>query len=137
MKPSQQEQTLYQRFDMIEKNIQHVVQQIDFITDKVSSFQNALALFSEVESSKDTQKESLVEITDGIFIPVHIAQIQKVVVTVGSEVAVQKTPKETIAVLHDQISVLEKYKHSFEEQLQSLEKELDAVQSQIQQVKHV
>ncbi len=128
-------QTLHNRFDMIQKQIEFLVSQLDFIEEKTQSFQNAIHILSEITSQNESQ--TFVEIADGIYIPAKIGEISSCVLTVGAQVAVSKTKTETVGVLEKQIQELQSYKIQFEKQLEKLEKDLDETQQKITEVHHV
>ena len=120
-------------FEHLEKLISTVSDRIDVFSDQIDKCAAAMVVLSQA----NTQDEQMIQIIDGIFIPVKITDTSKCVISVGSNAAVEKSAKDTITLLEEQQTVAAEYKQKLIDQLTELSKRVDEVQSDISRLEHV
>ena len=126
-------QDRYMEFQVLEQQLRQLqadLQNVDMQLLEVKSMQNAV---SEIEKIKPGS-EALVPIANGMFVKGSIAENKTILVNVGSNVVVDKTVSETIALLEKQIQEMSSVRQQFLHEMEKLGSKMQAVEQDMQKL---
>ena len=122
----------YMEFQLLNQQIQQSQQQFQMITQQVvelKNLNNNLSQLSKVESGSEMYNNLGV----GVHVKSTIKDFKNLLVNVGSGVFVQKSPKQTIEILDKQITELEKFTKTAEENMQKTMSRAEELKQEIAQ----
>jgi|TARA_B100000745_G_scaffold115472_1_gene74505 prefoldin alpha subunit len=105
MSEEQQAQQLMQQLQMLENNFTQLAQQENTIVNIIREANSAIQSISETKTK--TESDSLVPIGMGVYIKSKIQSKDKVIIDVGSGVAVEKDQNSAINWLESRLKELE------------------------------
>jgi prefoldin alpha subunit len=123
-------QKQYMQFQMLQQQIEHISQQAELLSEQNAELDISKEAISSL-TKMETDNEVLASIADGIFIKTKLSDNQKLIVNVGSEVTVEKSVPEVIALLEKQQTKIRKNQvaadsmlHEFSEQAMKIYQDL-------------
>lgn len=125
----EQEQELFFKFSIFEKQIQEFQEQIRAVEKGIIELDSINFGLDELVNSKD--KEIFASVGKGIFIKGKITS-KKLNVDIGNGNFVKKSIPETKELIEEQIKKLEQIKKELEDNLEEVGKELTAMMEEIQ-----
>ena len=105
MSEEQQAQQLMQQLQMLENNFTQLAQQENTIVNIIREANSAIQSISETKTK--TESDSLVPIGMGVYIKSKIQSKEKIIIDVGSGVAVEKDQNSAINWLESRLKELE------------------------------
>jgi prefoldin alpha subunit len=117
-------QMMAQQHNQIQKQMQLIQQQIE----ELNSTKEALDEISKAGIGK----EFLVPVSSGVFVKGQIKDTQKIIVNVGSNVAVDKTIPEAKSMVDEQLTEIEQFKRELLSNKLRLESTIEHFQKDLQ-----
>ena len=124
------EQEYFMKVNMLGQEAQKIEEQIQIIDQQTAELMAVKASIKELSNAKG-KSEVLANLGKGIFVKADVNEKQ-LLVNVGKDIIVKKTPKETIAIIDDQIGKMNAGKEQFIERIQSLQEEMQNVLLEVQ-----
>ncbi len=134
MVEKEKERMLQERY----MELQMIVSQIKQIQQHIEKMEAQLAELKSVgealDDLKDVKKgtEILVPVSNGIFVKADIKESDRLIINVGSNVAVEKSNTETKEMIGAQVVEIEKYKDHLTMQLQEFERNAVEIEKELQ-----
>lgn len=98
---SDQLQQKYQQFQLFQQQIEQISQHLELLHQQQGELENSIEALQVLEKTPKN-RELLAPIADGIFFQAELKDTQKLVVNVGSNVAVEKTIPQVVELLEQQ-----------------------------------
>ena len=130
MSEEQQAQQLMQQLQMLENNFTQLAQQENNIVNIIREANSAIQSISETKTK--TESDSLVPIGMGVYIKSKIQSKDKVIIDVGSGVAVEKDQNSAINWLESRLKELEIALQDTNKQRQQIAANLEQGKQQMQ-----
>lgn len=108
----------YMELQMIEQQIKQIQKQLGVIEDQIDELRMTKQSIEELENVK-LDSETLVPIASGIFVKGVLKENNKFVVNVGGNTAVNKSKKEVIEMIDNQIADVLKIQNELIKNLQN------------------
>lgn len=100
-------QQKYMQFQMYQQQIEQISEQLELLTQRLSELevsQDALKNLGEIEKGN----EILANIAPGVFVKAELKDNSKAIVSVGGDIAVEKSPQQIVEMLEEQKQELQK-----------------------------
>ena len=100
-------QQKYLQFQMYQQQIEQISEQLELLTQRLSELevsQDALKEFSEIKQGN----EILANIAPGVFVKAELKDNSRAIVSVGADIAVEKSPQQIVEMLEEQKNELQK-----------------------------
>ncbi len=91
----------YMEFQMIQQHMQQITEHIEQMNQQALELEISANAIKELEKT-DIHTEFLAPLANGIFVKGELKENAKLIINVGSDVTVERTPAEVIALLHHQ-----------------------------------
>lgn len=117
-------------FQLLSQQIQQGQQQLNLISqqlNEIRALSGNIAGISDVRQNCDMYHNLGV----GVYIKSKLEAVKKLLINVGSNVCVQKSPEETIKIISRQIEELENFLQNMERQLQNIAERAEALREEI------
>lgn len=125
-------QVKYIQAQAMDQQMQQIHQQIEHSDLRIQELRQVIMGIEEfklVDIKKD--KEVMVPISNGIFFKAELKDNQKFIVNVGSEVMVEKTVDQTIAILKEQETELLDYQQHLVMQFQKIAEKMEMLDREL------
>jgi len=112
-------QELYMEFQMIDKRIKQLQQQLELLTSQLIELNVTSSMlddFKKIESGKSI----FVPLSSGIFAKASITDTSEVLVNVGANIAVKKDIPSTKKIIQNQIEEMKKVQHQMVDDLEKM-----------------
>ena len=129
-KHHQHHQQLYLEFQANHEKLQHLHAQHETLENHLQELQVVTASLEELQKLTN-QQEVLVPISNSIFSRATMNPAQRVIVGVGSNILVEKSPEEAARNIHEQISELSSILKRLEQEMLSTTSHLQSLQEEI------
>ena len=97
----------YLEFQTVQEQLQQLTEHVQQMNQQAAELEISINAIKELEKTP-LQNEFLAPIANGIFVKGELKENSKLIINVGSNVTVERTPSEVIELLHKQrIEVLE------------------------------
>lgn len=97
----------YMEFQTIQQQLQQLTEHVEQMNQQAAELEISINAIKEVEKTT-LNNEFLAPIANGIFVKGELKENSKLIINVGSNVTVERTPQEVIELLHKQrIEVVE------------------------------
>ncbi len=97
----QKMQENYLRFQMLQQQLEQISQHLEMLSQQNAELTNSIQALQELEHTEKGQ-EVLAPIANGVFLKTELKDKQKLIVNMGSDVAVEKSLPEVIKLLEEQ-----------------------------------
>ncbi len=101
MTPNDQLQQKYQHFQLFQQQIEQLTPQVELLHQQQAELDLSLDALQELQKT-GVPRELLAPLANGIFLRGELKDNQKLIVNVGSDVAVEKTVPQVIELLQQQ-----------------------------------
>jgi len=115
------QQEIIMQLSMLQQQAEKIEEQIKMINQQILEIEALREALDKLETSKD--KEILASMGKGVFIKAEVKS-KDVLVNVGNNIIVKKTPEETKQIISHQIGQLAEFKQQFMIQLQDTQMQL-------------
>ena len=123
----QKKKELYVELKTLDENIKELHVQIEKIEEQISELKTNKAILEKFTELKEG-KEIRVPLVSGIYIKAELKDTKKVMVNVGADVTVEKTPEEVSEILANQINELIEYRKNLVMQIKSMIQRAEEIQ---------
>ncbi len=97
----------YLEFQTIQQQLQQLTEHVEQMNQQAAELEISINAIKEVEKTP-LKNEFLAPLANGIFVKGELKENSKLIINVGSNVTVERTPQEVIELLHKQrIEVVE------------------------------
>ena len=120
-------QELYLELKQLDEEIKKLNTHLETVDEQVSELNSnkiILNKFSELKSGDELR----VPLSSGVYIKAELKDNKKLLVNVGSNVAVEKTPREVIEILDGQLTELISYRENLVLQMKQLIAKIEEIQ---------
>ncbi len=120
-------QELYLELKQLDEEIKKLNTHLETVDEQVSELNSnkiILNKFSELKSGDELR----VPLSSGVYIKAELKDNKKLLVNVGSNVAVEKTPHEIIEILDGQLTELISYRENLVLQMKQLIAKIEEIQ---------
>lgn len=101
-------QEKYLEFQLVQQQLQQLTEHVEQMNQQSAELEISINAIQEIEKTP-LNNEFLAPLANGIFVKGELKDNSTLIVNVGSNVTVEKTPQEVIKLLHTQrIEVVEK-----------------------------
>ena len=107
----------YIEFQMLSQQMQQMQQQASVLSHQANELKALSKNLSEI-SQTDENSEMFTNLGIGVHIKSTVKDIKKLLVNVGANTFVQKTPEETVKLVDKQAEELEKFLENMQQQLE-------------------
>ncbi len=118
------------RYQMLENQIKALNQRRELLLSKILEMESTLNSIQEIKKSKGD--EILLPIGSNVHVPGSLKKIQKMIVELGSNIAIETTPEKTKEILDKRKIILEDGLKTVEQQLMMISQELMRLEPEIQ-----
>lgn len=125
---------LYYQMEHYQKQIKQVRKQLENLNKKESEVNHIKESLNDLAESK--QKEILVPINNGIFFKANIEDKQKLLVNVGSDIVVEKSIPDTIAMMDAQLQEILKYQTQMEAEYSELVTKTNMIETEFKKLEN-
>ena len=98
----------YVEFQVLNQQIQQSQQQLQLMTQQVQELKALSQNVVEISKAK-ANSEMYTNLGVGVHLKSKVEDIKKLLVNVGAGILVQKTPEETLTIVNQQITELDKF----------------------------
>jgi prefoldin alpha subunit len=120
------EQEKYMRFKVIESHMQETIAQMEFFEEQAGQLNDAVNSLKKLPELK-VGTPIYVQFAHGVRIKARIEATDHVMVHVGSDVTVHKTPDEAVNLISEQLAAVQQFGQRLEEKLQKLSQMADEI----------
>lgn len=126
---------LEQKYSELQYMQQHLQQLNKQMQELEQKSQEIIAIKTAIEDLKSQKKDTelLVPISNGIFIKAKAVDMKNLLVNVGADVVVKKTPEDTKELLDTQSKEIDKYKKNIYEQMVMISEQIRLVEQDLSQ----
>jgi prefoldin alpha subunit len=110
------------------KKVNNHVENIDEQLSELQSNKQVLSKFIELKSGDDLR----VPLVSGVYFKAELKDTKQVMVNVGANVTVEKSPLEVIEILEGQISELTEYRANLVGQMKQLIERIEKIQKEVE-----
>ncbi|MEM2131238.1 MAG: prefoldin subunit alpha [Candidatus Woesearchaeota archaeon] len=131
-KQEEEKKAKYYKLRELNDNIKEIHEHIEKMEEQITELKaNKVILkkFSELKPGKEIR----VPIASGIYIIAELKDTSKVMVNVGSDVAVEKKPEQVIEILEKQVNELIEYRANLVENIKSMIENAEKLQSELKE----
>ncbi|MEM2139010.1 MAG: prefoldin subunit alpha [Candidatus Woesearchaeota archaeon] len=131
-KQEEEKKAKYYKLRELNENIKELHEHIEKMEEQITELKaNKVILkkFSELKPGKEIR----VPIASGIYIIAELKDTSKVMVNVGSDVAVEKKPEQVIEILEKQVNELIEYRANLVENIKSMIENAEKLQSELKE----
>ena len=121
-------QRQYYELKSIDDHIKKLDHELGAVDSKISELEAIKGFVREVSSKSGS--ETLIPITDGIFVKAKLLEQGEFVVNVGSGVCVPKSTTETLSLLDQQSDELLKYRDQIVSKMETLDKMAQGIEAE-------
>ncbi len=94
-------QQKYMQFQMIQQQLEELNKAMESIQEQKGELEISINAVKEIENTP-AHTDFLAPLANGVFVKGKISETQKLVVNVGSDVTVERTPSEVVVLLEKQ-----------------------------------
>lgn len=94
-------QEKFMEFQMLQKHIEHIQEQVTVLQQQLLELDISAKAIEEIGTAKEGN-EILAPVANGIFVKTRVENVEQMVVNVGSNVMVERTPTEVVGLLKEQ-----------------------------------
>ncbi|MEM4397686.1 MAG: prefoldin subunit alpha [Candidatus Woesearchaeota archaeon] len=131
-KQEEEKKAKYYKLRELNENIKEIHEHIEKMEEQITELKaNKVILkkFTELKPGKEIR----VPLANGIYIIAELKDTSKVMVNVGSDVAVEKKPDEVIEILETQVNELIEYRANLVEKIKSMIENAEKLQSELKE----
>ncbi len=122
----------YMEFQMLQKQVEQLNEHIETMNQQDTELDISINAVQELaETKKDT--EILAPIANGIFVKSKLIDNQKLIVNVGADTTVERTPAEVVALLQQQKTELASNMMEAQQVLQEMTSHLMNIYQQVEE----
>ncbi len=132
---SEKLQEKYFEMQMLEQQINHIKKQIEQFDAHVAELQGSVETLNDLKEA-GKGNEMLVPVAGGIFMKASIADADKLVVNVGSQVAVEKSVEDTQKIVSTQIGEMMQYREQLIENMRKLVEHYGRIEQELEKLVH-
>lgn len=118
---------------MLEMSLEGMMKNRDLVATKMGEIEATLASINELTKSDGELKFHL---GDGVFFPAKSSQEKKVIVSIGAEIALEKTPEEARKILESRRNEASKAMMDAQREIEGLTKRIEALIPEIEAHQH-
>lgn len=118
---------------MLEMSLQGMMKNQDLLMTKINEIESTLAGIEELSRAGGELK---FHIGDGVFFPAKVSENKKIIVSVGAEVALEKTPEEARKILEGRRVETNKALVDAQKEIERLTKGIEALIPEIEAHQH-
>src|SRR3989344_2380159 len=108
MSQKEEAQEKYMEFRLVQQQLQQLTGHVEQINQQAAELEISINAIKELEKTP-LQTEFLAPLANGIFVKGELKNNSNLIVNVGSNVTLERTPKEVIELLHKQrVEVVER-----------------------------
>lgn len=108
MSQKEEAQEKYMEFQMVQQQLQQLTEHVEQMNQQAAELEMSINAVKELEKTP-LHNEFLAPLANGIFVKGELKNNSNLIVNVGSNVTVERTPQEVIKLLHQQrIEVVER-----------------------------
>jgi len=108
MSQKEEAQEKYMEFQMVQQQLQQLTEHVEQMNQQAAELEMSINAVKELEKTP-LHNEFLAPLANGIFVYGELKNNSNLIVNVGSNVTVERTPQEVIKLLHQQrIEVVER-----------------------------
>jgi prefoldin alpha subunit len=120
----------YMALEMLANNMKQFEKQIHAVSERLTMIRDVNQSLDELAASK-AGAESLVPLSEGIFVKSSIKDVSTLIVNVGSGVCVEKTPEQTKELLNARISELSNHRSQLMAELEMQAMEAQQLETEL------
>jgi prefoldin alpha subunit len=125
-------QQKYMQFQFLQQQMEEINQHLELLNQNLAELDISINAVKEIENTKpDT--EILAPIANGIFLKAELKDNQKMIVNVGSDITVEKTPQQVVVLLEEQKNMIIQKMSETEVLSQELNKQAMKIFEEVQQ----
>jgi prefoldin alpha subunit len=125
-------QQKYMQFQFLQQQMEEINQHLELLNQNLAELDISINAVKEIENTKpDT--EILAPIANGIFLKAELKDNQKMIVNVGSDITVEKTPPQVVQLLEEQKNMIIQKMSETEVLSQELNKQAMKIFEEVQQ----
>ena len=119
-------QEKYMQFKALEHHIQETTQQLEFFEEQATHLKDAVQSLEELEKLK-VGTSMYVQLAHGVRVKANLADNKEVMVHVGADTTVHKTPKQAMELIKEQLQAIEHYQEKLTAKLMKLSEMADHI----------
>ncbi len=120
---------LYKEIDLLQHQIQDLESQLNELSKQEEEVKNSLNALKEIKEHKPN--EILVPVVNGVFARAKLLDVDKFIVSVGSNVLVGKSIDDSIKLFEENVSELSNYRKKMEQTYNQLLKAFQLKQEEL------
>ena len=118
------------RYQLLENSIKGLSQRRELLVNNIMEIESTLNSIEEIEKNKG--EEILVSMGSNVLLPSSLKKTGKMIIELGSSIAIEATPKETKKILDKRKRILQDGLKTIQEQLMKLSDEFSRLEPEIQ-----
>lgn len=122
-------QEKFLRFKALEQQMQETTQQLEFFEEQTAMLKEAIASLVQLQTLPEGAT-LYVPLSHGVRVKATLADTQHVMVHVGAQTTVHKTPQQAIELIQQQLTAVEHYAEKLTEKLMQLSQKADQINKQ-------
>ncbi len=91
----------YMEFQLVQQQLQQLTEHVEQMNQQQAELEISINAIQEIEKTP-LKNEFLAPLANGIFVKGELKENSKLIINVGSNVTVERTPSEVIELLHKQ-----------------------------------
>lgn len=128
---SSRKQELYSELKELDEEIKKLNTHLEHVDEQLAELNSSKLIVNKFTELKKGD-ELRVPITSGIYMKAELTDIKQLMVNVGSNVTVEKTPADVIKILDNQLIELSKYREEIVKQMKEIIVRIEEIQKEFE-----
>ncbi len=128
---SSRKQELYSELKELDEEIKKLNTHLEHVDEQLAELNSSKLIVNKFTELKKGD-ELRVPITSGIYMKAELTDIKQLMVNVGSNVTVEKSPGEVIKILDNQLTELSKYREEIVKQMKEIIVRIEEIQKEFE-----